>query len=578
MQERTILLRFLAAPLRQRLVAGGIAVAIGSGLFLWSRFGATPPTTTAVLSFDAAAARQVDPGVMDANPKGAAVALAQSILSDEAVRELAKQAGVSFSSNKSEVAEFRSHLDLAQTSARLLRVNYKDTDKKRSAAVANAVANVLVAWTPASVVPTATSVDPAATSAPSGPGAPSAKPAFAKSGQRRHSLHSQSPELRELEKRLAGVDRKLTALDGHAVAPQQADVAAPPSSTDDEQRRTLESQLGAAQKKLDDLRARYTDKYPDVEITKDDITEIRQKLASLPPVSDGAEGAASPPKPDADANETDQLRLERARLMEAILVEKRREAGRRDQTPSSMGDSALAIQTVSPPLTRQAPIRQSLNPVAGQIWQRPFRLVRLAGDARSGQSENGLLWYWPLAGILLGLLYSGVAMWRYLPIERAAQLEQPVLNESRLSRGPTATEPSVELSLSKKLRYCEKTIIEAALTECAGQVSGPSGAAAKLGVPAPMLEAKIKWLKIDKNRRPIERAVQLEQPVLNNKLTAEKATEYAGSFIHSQDRWTKENEDGWTKEVLAALALTAIAHHDDVPAVVRDNDNIEGTK
>jgi hypothetical protein len=165
-----------------------------------------------------------------------------------------------------------------------------------------------------------------------------------------------------------------------------------------------------------------------------------------------------------------------------------------------MGDSALSVQTVSPPLTRQALIPQSLNPVAGQIWQRPFRLVRLTGDAGSGQNERGLVWYWPLAVILWGVLYSGVAMWRYRPIERAAQLEPPVLNESRLSRGPTATEPSVELSLSKKLRYCEKTIIEAALTECAGRVSGPAGAAAKLGVPASMLESKIKSLKIDKNR------------------------------------------------------------------------------
>ncbi len=499
MQERSILLRFLAAPLRQRLVAGGIAVVIGSGLFLWSRYGATPPATMAVLLFDAGAARQVDPGVMTAHAKEPAVALAQSILSDEAVRALAKQAGVTFSSNKSEVAEFRSRLVLAQTSATLLRVNYKDTDKKHSAAVANAVANLLVAWTPASVLLAATSIVPTVTSPPSLPGARSAEAAFAKSGRWRHSLYSQSHELRELEKKLAGMDRKLTALDGHAVAPQQANVAAPPSSTDDEQRRTLESQLSAAQRKLDDLLARYTDEYPDVESTKDDIAEIRQELASLPPASNEAERAASPPKPDADANESDQLRMERARLMEAILVEKRRETGRRDQTPSSMGDSALTVQTVSPALTGQAPIRQSLNPVAVQTWQRPFRLVRLAGDAGSGQSESGLLWYWPLAGILGGLMYSGVAVWRYRPMERAVQPEPPVLNESRLSRGPTATEPSVELGLSKKLRYCEKTIIEAALTECAGRVSGPSGAAAKLGVPASMLESKIKSLKIDKN-------------------------------------------------------------------------------
>ena len=494
MQARTILLRCFAVPLRQKFVAGGIAVAIGSGLFLWSRYGATPPATTAVLSFDAGAARQTDPGVMNASAKEPAVALAQSILSDEAVRELAKQAGLSFSSDKSEVAEFRSRLDMAQTSARLLRVNYKDTDKKRSAAVANAVANMLVAWIPGSVVPTATP-------APSRPGAPSAKPAFAKSRRQRHPLHPQSHELHELGRQLAAIDRNLTALDGQAVASQQADVA-PPSSTDDEQRRTLESQLSAAQKKLDDLRVRYTDEYPDVESTRDNISEIRRKLGSLPPVSNEAERAASPPKPDADANETDQPSLERARLMQAILVEKRREAGLRGQTPSSVGNSALGVETVSPPST-----------VAGQIWQRPFTLVRLAGDAGAGQIESGLLWYWPLAvmGTLCGLLYLGVAMWRYRPIERAAQL-------------------------------------------------GP--------------------------------------PVLSNKLTAGKATEYAGSSIH--------NEDRWAKEVLESLSLTAIgrelagsykphaanqrqvdncapglqgqAHHQDVPAVIGDNDNIEETK
>ena len=483
MQERTILLHLSAVPLRHRLIAGGIAVAIVCGLFLWSLHGATPPATTAVLLFDPGAAPQDDSGLMNANAKGPAVALAQSILSDEAISELAKQTGVSFSSNQSEAAEFRSRLDMAQTSARLLLLNYKDTDKKLSAAVANAVANMLVAWVP--VVPTATS-------APSRPGAPSAKPAFAISGR----MHSQSHKLRELERQLAAVDQELTALGGPAIALQKADVAAPPSSTDDEQRRTLESQLSAAQKKLDDLRARYTDEYPDVESTKDDVTEIRRKLASLPPVSNAGERAASPPKLDADANETDKLRLERARLMQEILVEKRREAGLRDQTRSSVGNSALAVP--------QAP-----NPIAGQVWQRPFTLVRLAGDAGVGQSESGLLWYLPLAGTLCGLLYLGVAMWR---------------------------------------------------------------------------------------DRAVERAAQLEQPMLNNKLTAEKASAYAGSFIH--------NEDRWPEEVLESLALTTIGqelaashkaiavdtrqqvdscapgpqvqtHHDHVPSVVRDNDNIE---
>jgi hypothetical protein len=473
MQGRTILLHFFALPLRHRLVAGGIAVAIGSGMFLWPRYGARPPATTAVLSFDAGAARQADPGVMNAHAKAPAVALAQSILSDGVVRVLTKQAGVSFASNKNEAAEFRSRLDMTQTSARLLRVNYKDTDKKLSAAVANAVANMLVAWIPTAVAPTATSVIPTAASAPSPPGAPPAKPAFGKSDRQRHPLHSQSRQLRELERQLAAAGRKPTASDRQAIASQKTDVAPPPSSTDNEERRTLQSQMSVAQKKLDDLRARYTDEYPDVENTKDDITEIRRKLASLPPVSNEAERAASPPRREPDANETDQLRVERARLRQVILVEKRREAGLRHQTPSSVGNSAWAVQRVSPPLTPQAPIRQSLDPVAGRTWQRPFTLVRLAGDAGAGQSKSGLLWYWPLAGTLLGLLYSGVAMWRYRPMERAAQLGPPVLNESWFSRRPIATEPSGELGLSKQVPSSEqKAMIEAALAECAGRVSG----------------------------------------------------------------------------------------------------------
>ena len=46
----------------------------------------------------------------------------------------------------------------------------------------------------------------------------------------------------------------------------------------------------------------------------------------------------------------------------------------------------------------------------------------------------------------------------------------------------------------------EKAAIEAALRECGGRVYGPSGAAAKLGIPRTTLESKIKSLKINKNR------------------------------------------------------------------------------
>jgi formate hydrogenlyase transcriptional activator len=46
----------------------------------------------------------------------------------------------------------------------------------------------------------------------------------------------------------------------------------------------------------------------------------------------------------------------------------------------------------------------------------------------------------------------------------------------------------------------ERTMIERALSECGGRVSGPTGAASKLGIPRQTLESKIASLKIDKYR------------------------------------------------------------------------------
>lgn len=51
----------------------------------------------------------------------------------------------------------------------------------------------------------------------------------------------------------------------------------------------------------------------------------------------------------------------------------------------------------------------------------------------------------------------------------------------------------------RKLAASERISIEAALAEARGRVSGPSGAAARLGMPASTLESKIRALKINKH-------------------------------------------------------------------------------
>jgi PAS domain S-box-containing protein len=71
---------------------------------------------------------------------------------------------------------------------------------------------------------------------------------------------------------------------------------------------------------------------------------------------------------------------------------------------------------------------------------------------------------------------------------------------SWLPRRPSAAEPIVQFDFSEKLAAQERELIEAALRETKGQVFGPSGAAAKLGMPGTTLDSKIKSLKISKNR------------------------------------------------------------------------------
>jgi formate hydrogenlyase transcriptional activator len=74
------------------------------------------------------------------------------------------------------------------------------------------------------------------------------------------------------------------------------------------------------------------------------------------------------------------------------------------------------------------------------------------------------------------------------------------VDESWLSRKPLTDDPKSQLELSQKLAAQEKKMIEVALRESGGRVSGPSGAAAKLGLHRSTLESKILSMKINKYR------------------------------------------------------------------------------
>ncbi len=83
------------------------------------------------------------------------------------------------------------------------------------------------------------------------------------------------------------------------------------------------------------------------------------------------------------------------------------------------------------------------------------------------------------------------------------------VDETWLRREP-AVAPSRTATLNGTLVRQEKEMIEAALFESQGRISGPAGAAAKLGLPARTLDSKIKRLRINKYRFKVPQASCVE--------------------------------------------------------------------
>jgi DNA-binding NtrC family response regulator len=73
------------------------------------------------------------------------------------------------------------------------------------------------------------------------------------------------------------------------------------------------------------------------------------------------------------------------------------------------------------------------------------------------------------------------------------------VEESWLAKRPLTGDLPVQ-PLAEQMAAQEKEVIEAALAASKGRVSGPSGAAAKLGIPQSTLDSKIKSLKINKHQ------------------------------------------------------------------------------
>jgi formate hydrogenlyase transcriptional activator len=124
------------------------------------------------------------------------------------------------------------------------------------------------------------------------------------------------------------------------------------------------------------------------------------------------------------------------------------------------------------------------------------RFARKAGKSIRGMNKKTL-------NLFLSYPWPGNIRELQNVVERSVivcETENFSVDESWLSRKPLADDSKSHSELSQKLAAQEKGMIEAALRESGGRVSGPSGAAAKLGLHRSTLESKIASLKINKYR------------------------------------------------------------------------------
>jgi len=123
------------------------------------------------------------------------------------------------------------------------------------------------------------------------------------------------------------------------------------------------------------------------------------------------------------------------------------------------------------------------------------RFSKRAGKKISGVSNNtlDLLESYPWPGNIRELQNV---------VERAVIVSdgERLTVDSRWLAGRSTQSPASKQPLGDALAAGERAMIEGALAETKGRVSGPSGAAAKLGLPRSTLESKIRSLGLNKNR------------------------------------------------------------------------------
>lgn len=326
-------------PLGHKFTAVLVAAAVGGGVYAFLSRRAAQSASTAELSYDAHAARRIDPGFVQAHDP--AVALAQSILTDTMLANVSKSSYLSTTAMMSRIGEFRSRLELTQPSEQVLRVRFEDANPTRAGDTANAIARALAAWTPPpSDAPVSSDVaEPTAVAPPPAARQPAVPPVNATPKPATHTApaaarHASEPApqassalataLGDLAAQLSATDRKLDQLGGGHGGYERY------SHAESQQQQLIKGQVRTAEKTVSDLRATATGS------DRQRLGTVQEALASI--LSGSGAGVSER-----------QLRREREGMTRAVgVVQEQQRAVEKETSAAPPPDAEAPAETPAP--------------------------------------------------------------------------------------------------------------------------------------------------------------------------------------------------------------------------------------
>jgi hypothetical protein len=430
MRQRSLRQRILALPRTHQLIAPALAIVIACGFWFAAKKLPHEYVSPAFLSFDQTGLSSSTGDTSPTYSGKSVVLLSNAILSDKILSTLGSESQLFKSGTDSdEIARLRERLDLAESSPSVLRVTYRSADKKQAVATANVVANYLAAWrapesskrsTPQQHFAPAVTVK--AVAPPVAP-TPIAASVTVKADLLRPERDRLWKRKLELQDKIAGIDHQLSMI--HTANTRPAETVQRAVEDKDHQkgeRLLLLEQLSSAKKRLDELRLRYTDEYPDVQKAQARVKEIEDQLSSHPEAH--ASTAVEEPRSESVSKEIYGLQAARAGLV-AELEETNKQSTilriRKYELEHSADRRYPAAAIASPPpAQKKAPVEAIVEPPPAQDLypsnfdpegKKPFTIIQYARSSQiSEQSGRWLIWMGGAMGILGGSIYIAFAL------------------------------------------------------------------------------------------------------------------------------------------------------------------------